>query len=591
MARSGAVAIPNMPHRLPRHLCRPPLLVLLWVAACAMPQLACRPARTPGELVVVVDAPVKDLDPRLATDGPSARLSRMVFQGLTQVDPHGTPSLDLAAQLTEDGDPLIVKAVLRPGARWHDGQPVTARDVAFTYQTVLDPQFATPIGGEFRRRFAQVQADARDPLVVRLYLRRPLATLWSDLVLGIAPAHLLQDRPGRRFVGPPVGSGPWQVDGAASGDTVALRRVGPTPRNHAQRLVFRAIADEGARSLSVLGGGADLAWSGLSPAILRGAAHTGRATLHASPGVAWVYLGLNLRQPPLDHPKVRQALAHGLDRQSLIDTLLAGLATQADGLFAPGHWARTELPSYHYDPVVAERLLDEAGLPRRADGWRFVLEIKVSTSRLRRSVGRALAEQLRQIGVDASVRPFELATFLADVRAGRFQAFLLQLPEPFEPDQLGWMLHSRNAAVRSSDALSPSVYARLPRNGLPGPTWDSALDADPQCRAWRRRDWRERLEALVLAPLGLEQARGLANRTAYADPWLDCWVDLGREATDRDQRLALYALAQQRAARDVPVVPLWWEHQAVLAAPHLHLPPLPADGRYSVLGQVQFSSN
>ena len=561
------------------------LSVALLVVLCA-----CRPARVPGELVVVVDAPVKDMDPRLATDGPSARLSRMVFQGLTQVDPHGNPSLDLAAQLTEDGDPLVIKAVLRPDGRWHDGRPVTASDVAFTYQTVLDPRFATPIGGEFRRRFSHVQADLRDPLVVRLYLRRPLATLWSDLVLGIAPAHLLQHHPDRRFSGPPIGSGPWQVDGPATGDAVALRRVGPTPQNHAHRLVFRAIADEGARSLSVLGGGADLAWSGLSPAILRGAAQTGRATLHATPGVAWVYLGLNLRQPPLDQPQVRQALAHGLDRQSLIDTLLGGLATHADGLFAPGHWARTALPRYPYDPLAAERLLDQAGLPRRSDGWRFSLEIKVSTSRLRRSIGRALAEQLRQIGIDASVRPFELATFLGDVRAGRFQAFLLQLPEPFEPDQLAWMLHSRNAAVRSVDVDSSSVYARLPRDGLPDPRWDSPLDGDPQCGAWRRRDWRERLEALVLAPLGLEQARGLANRTSYADPWLDCWVDLGRETTDRAKRFSLYALAQQRAARDVPVVPLWWEHQAVLAAPHLQMPALPADGRYSVLSEVRFTS-
>ncbi len=564
-------------------------LALPWLAAALALLLgACQPARPPGELVVVVDAPVKDLDPRLATDGPSARLSRMVFQGLTQVDPHGSPSLDLAAQLTEDGDPLIIKAVLRPNARWQDGQPVTARDVAFTYQSVLDPRFATPIGGEFRRRFANVLADPRDPLVVRLYLRRPLATLWSDLVLGIAPAHLLQDRPDRRFGGAPVGSGPWQVVGPASGDMVTLQRVGPAPANRAQRLVFRAIADEGARSLSVLGGGADLAWSGLSPAILRGAAHTGRARLISAPGIAWVYLGLNLRQTPLDHSKVREALARGLDRQNLIDTLLAGLATPADGLFAPGHWARTELPQYRHDPAAAEKLLDQAGLPRRADGWRFALEIKVSTSRLRRSVGRALADQLRQIGVDASVRPFELATFLADVRAGRFQAFLLQLPEPFEPDQLAWMLHSHNAAVRTPDASSTSLYARLPRDGLADPAWDAALDADPQCALWRRRDWRERLEGLVLAPLGLEQGRGLANRTSYADPWLDCWVDLGRETTDRAKRFVLYTLAQQRAARDLPVVPLWWEHQAVLAAPHLQVPPLPADGRYSVLGEVEF---
>ena len=548
---------------------------------------ACRPDRDPRELVVAVDAPVKDLDPRLATDGPSARLSRMVFRGLTQVDPHGNPALDLAARLTEDGDPLTIVVDLQPGVRWHDGAPLTARDVAFTYQSVLDPRFATPIGGEFRRRFAAVRADPLNPLRVRFALRRPLATLWSDLVLGIAPAHLLEHTADRRFAGQVVGSGPWRVLGEAAGDRVTLQRVAPTPHNRAERLTFRAISDEGARSLSVLGGGADLAWSGLSPAILQGAAKTGRAKLHAAPGIAWVYLGLNLRQPPLHQKQVRQALALALERNSVIDTLLGGLAAPASGMFAPGHWAHTALPEWSHDIAAAEKLLDQAGLPRQANGWRFALEIKVSTSRLRRSIGRALADQLRQVGIDASVRPFELATFLADVRAGRFEAFLLQLPEPFEPDQLAWMLHSQNAAVRQADPLSPSPYAQLQRDGLPDPAWDSALDGDARCGEWRRANWRERARTLVLTPLGLEQARGLANRTSYADPWLDCWVDLGREALDRAQRAALYALAQHKAAEDLPVIPLWWEHQAVLAAPHLQVPPLPADGRYSVLGEVE----
>lgn len=564
---------------------RPALWLWLWTAATLLLG-ACRPARDPRELVIAVDAPVKDLDPRLATDGPSARLSRLVFRGLTQVDPHGNPALDLAARLTEDGDPLTIVADLQPGQRWHDGEPLTARDVAFTYQTVLDRRFATPIGGEFRRRFASVQADLADPLRVRFRLRRPLATLWSDLVLGIAPAHLLEHRADRRFAGALVGSGPWRVVGAASGERVTLQRVGQTPPNHAERLTFRAIADEGARSLSVLGGGADLAWSGLSPAILQGAAQTGRAKLHAAPGIAWVYLGLNLRQAPLHQPKVRQALAQALDRQAVIATLLGRLATPADGMFAAGHWAHTDLPRWPHDPAAAERLLDAAGLPRRGDGWRFSLEIKVSTSRLRRSVGRALADQLRLVGIDASVRPFELATFLADVRAGRFEAFLLQLPEPFEPDQLAWMLHSQNAAVRQEDPESASPYARLIRDGLADPAWDAPLAGDPQCGAWRKANGRERLRSMVLAPLGLGQARGLANRTSYADPWLDCWVDLGGETLDRGQRAALYAKAQRRVAEDLPVIPLWWEHQAVLAAPHLALPPLPADGRYSVLGDV-----
>lgn len=553
-----------------------------FLGSCALLILACQPARDPAQLVVAVDAPVRDLDPRLAVDGPSARLSRLIFQGLTQVDEHGAPALDLATELTQAGDALHYHATLRPGVRFHDGHAVTAADVAFTYQTVLDPAFGTPITGEFRKRFASVTADPRDPLVVYFVLRRPVATLWTDLVLGIAPAHLLRDQPNRRFAGPPVGSGPWRVVGAAAGERVTVQRV--VPGAWPQQLQFVAIGDEGARALSVLGGGADVAWAGLSPAMVQGAAQTGRATLHSAPGIAFTYLGCNLRTPPLHQLAVRRALALALDRPALVQTVLGGLAVPADQMFAPGHWAHLGLPPLPFDPARAAQLLDEAGLRPGPDGVRLRLELKVSTSRMRRQVARALAEQWRKVGIDVAVRPFELATFLADVRAGRFELFLLQLPEPFEPDQLGWMLHTGNAAVKAPDLNSASPYARLDRRGIVPTAWDPALAADPACAQWQRGVIDDGNAAFALAPLGLGSSPGSANRTGYSNAWVDCWLDRGAAALQRPLRRQLYQQVQRQVAEDLPIIPLWWEHQVALVGPEVRLPQLPADGRYAALG-------
>lgn len=544
---------------------------------------ACQPAPQPHHLVVATDAPVKDIDPRLATDGPSARLSRMVFRGLTQVGDHGDPSLDLAAEITAVA-PLRVRVTLRRDGFFHDGRRVTAADVAFTYQTTMDPAFGTPIGGEFRRRFAAVRADEHNDAVVWFELRRPLATLLTDLVLGIAPAHALATVADRRFHGQVIGNGPWRVDGIANGEHVTLRRAGPGAG--VQALTFRAIGDEGARALSVLGGGADVAWTGMSPAVLAGAARTGRARLQSADGIALTYLGFNLRKTPFDQPAVRRALALGIDRPAVIATLLGGLARPADGLFAPGHWARADLPQLPFDPAQAQRLLDQAGLQPDATGIRLRVELKVSTSRLRRQLARALADQWRQIGVDAQVRPFELSTFLADVRAGRFEMFMLQLPEPFEPDQLAWMLHSQNAAVKTADLAAPSAYARIDRHGLSPSVWATELQADPACAAWQHRKLREGLEGWLLQSLGGGGNPGSANRTGYADPWVDCWLDLGGAELDRGKRRDLYALAQQQVARDLPIAPLWWEHQAVLVGPRVAQMPLYADGRYLGVGEA-----
>ncbi len=548
--------------------------------------VACQPARDPDQFVVAVDAPVKDLDPRLAVDGPSARLSRLVFRGLTQVDEHGTPALDLAAELTLV-TPVLALVRLRGDARFHDGQPVTAADVAYTYQTVMDPAFGTPITGEFRKRFRAVTADAADPLRVHMQLQKPLATLWTDLVLGIAPAHLLRQQPRGRFAGPVVGSGPWRVVGVDRGERVLVERIdaaAPGPR----RLLFAAIADEGARALSVLGGGADVAWGGLSPAVLQGAAHGGRAQVVRGDGIALTYLGLNLRLPPLHLAEVRTALALAIDRQTLVTTVQGGRARLADGLFAPGHWARTALPQTPFDPPQAMALLDRAGLRPNADGVRLQVEIKVSTSRQRRQLARALADQWRAIGIDAHVRPLELATFLADVRAGRFEVFVLQLPEPFEPDQLTWMLHGDNAAVKAADPASASPYARLERRGVSAAAWDdTAAAADPACAAWSRDKRRDSLRAFALAAVRGESAAGSANRTGYAHPAVDCWFELGGVQLDRSLRAGWYAKAQRQIAADRPIVPLWWEDATALVASDVAFCAMPADGRYAALAGLR----
>lgn len=554
-------------------------LALLW--ACA-----CQPARDPRELVVIVDAPVQDLDPRFAVDSPSAKLSRLVFAGLTQVDEHGLPQLDLAQSLTPvDEAGLHWQALVRSDARFHNGKPVLAADVAYTYSSVMDPALGAPIAAEFARRFVSVTADPANPRLVHFALQRPLATIWTDLVLGIVPARL-KNQPKQRFDGALIGAGQWIAQGEARGVRVSVRRWLQHPQVAADLvdrpdvLTFRALGDEGARALSVLGGGGDVALGSLSPAVLRAAAEGGRAEVVTTPGIAWSYMALNLRQPPLHDVRVRRALLLGLDRAAIVRSLLSDLAVPADGMFAPQHWAHVSGADPAYDPALAQKLLDEAGLkPAPTTGVRLTLELKVSTSRLRRAVAQAIAQSLQQIGVEIVVRPFELATFLADVRAGRFQAFVLQLPEPVEPDQLGWMFHSQNAAIKTSDAKSPSPFARIGRTGLPH-VFDPALQMQPNCLTWQANTWRQWWS-------GIGEAWGSGNRSGYADARVDCWLDRGRRAATREERLPLYTAVQQQLAQDLPVIPLWWESQTALVRRGVSLPHLAPDGRYAVLGDVR----
>ncbi len=594
MPRRPPVAERRSPRASRRHLAGLVALALALVAVCA-----CRPDRQPGTLVVAVDAPIRDLDPRLATDSPSARLSRLVFEGLTRVDESGAAVLDLAQRISEGpgrdarGRPIEMIVDLRHDVRFHDGSPLDGRDVAWTYQTVMDPTFGTVISGEFRRRFRAVVADPDDPYRVRFLLRRPLATFATDIVLGIAPRALAAS-PGRRFPGLPIGTGPWRVVAPLLSDRVELVRA-PThqdwqgaARPGPQRLILRTIEDEGARVLSVLGGGADVAMGGLSPAVLQAAAASGRAQIVASPGIAWSYLGLNLRRPGLDDARVRRAIAHAIDRRAIIDTLLGGRARVSEGMMAPGHPAWADLPDLVYDPARSRALLDEAGLHPGPDGVRMRIEIKVSTNRFRRAVGRALARSLAVAGIEATVRSFELGTFLADVRAARFEAFLLLLPEPVEADLLAWMFHSQNVPPVPADPNAPTRYGRLERRAFPPGLWSAAVEADPRCREWREDAIADALRAFALAPLGLAETFGTANRTGYFEPHVDCLLELGRVTLDPAKRAGLYVEAQRQLHDDLPVVPLWFEHQWALVRDGVELPHLAADGRYAVLAQARW---
>jgi peptide/nickel transport system substrate-binding protein len=553
--------------------------------------------RDAAQLVVATDAPVRSLDPRLAVDNASAKVSRLVFEGLTEVDKHGMPQLVLAERITPgvrtsaSGEPLQYIAKIRRGVKFHDGRPLTGHDVAYTYQSVMDPAFKAIIAGAFRRRFRSVTVARDDPYSVIFELRRPLATFLTDVVLGIAPASLARQSR-QRFVGQPVGTGPWRIAVNSTNERVVLRRF-EGHRGHAaltagkpNSLVFASIVDEGSRALSILGGGADLAIGGISPAVLDSAASGGRGVVEQAPGIAWAYVGLNLRLSKFADLRVRRAIAMAIDRQGIVDGLLGGRARIAEGMIAPEHWAHVALPPTAHDPAMSRRLLDEAGFVRDSKNpgkSRFSLTLKVSTNRLRRSIGAAVARDLATVGIDATVRSFEIGTFLADVRAGRFDAFLLILPEPLEPDFLAWMFHSQNAPQKHADASSKSPYARLDRRALMPGVFSAEVSADPDCAAWSKTAVGEGLTAFALAPLGLAESFGSANRTSYHDPITSCLLELGRATSERPERKRLYGRAQLRIADAVPVVPLWFEDQVALVRKGVKIPPLVMDGRFGVL--------
>ena len=476
------------------------------------------------ELVVLIEQPPKNLDPRYAATSYDLKLGFLCYARLVSVDGDTLePRLDLAESVTVlPQDPahpaeLRFDVRLRP-ARFADGAEVTAADVVYTIERLADEKTGSP---SMRRRFSesglQLPPQILDSRTVRFTLAHAHASFRTDLDFGIfrrGTAEPTTKRPSEG--GMPVGAGPFILVSDVGEVTRFVRNpnfYGGPPT--IQRLTVRVVRDSNSRLLSLVGGSADLTQNTVSPLLFDaiGKWRT-RLQLQTAPSALLYYLGMNNEDPHLRDPRVRRALALGVDRERIIRTKLHGKATLASGLLAPLHWAyQAPQEPLVYDPEKARQLLDEAGF-RDPDGPgpkpRFTLQYKTSTDALPVAIARVIAAQLAEVGIAIELRPLEFHLFLSDVKKGNFQLYTLS----------------------SSEIAEPNVY----RNFFHSSFIPSAKNLDA----------------------------GL-NRMRYRNPELDVLLDEGAREMDPARRITIYARVQDLIAKELPLLPLWHPDNVVVA--------------------------
>lgn len=473
---------------------------MLALAAAGCPG---RPAADPHAVTVLLANEPDTLDPRMCTDPTCVKVTRLLYRSLVTIDPRTLELVpDLARTITEV-DPLRYDIELRRGVTFHSGRALTSADVAATLRSAADERLGSP----YRRSYVRFTIEVRGPYALTLRLAAPHATVLGDLELPVLPVHLATNRP---LTGAQEdGTGAFRLVRRARGrlDLAPFRGLEGSPPP-ALGIRFRRLQDDNTRALRLLGGGGDMTVDAVPPQLVPvfGDAPGGFQVLSA-PSTGFTYLGLNVEDPVLRDPRVRQALAYALDRRTLVDGKLAGHAVLSTGMLAPGSWAYDgDVPRYPFDPARARSLLAAAGHRRLA------LTLLTSTDRFRVGLARALSWMLGRVGVDVTVRPMEIGSMKAELAAGRFQAFTFQIPEILEPNVYDRFFHS--AAVPSASA---------PDRG--------------------------------------------ANRFRYRSAEADRLIEAGRATTDRAARRAAYAALQRRLAEDLPCIPLWHEdHVSIVAA-------------------------
>lgn len=319
---------------------------------------------------------------------------------------------DLAAALPEvSSDGLTVTVPLRDDVTFHDGEPFTADDVVFTYESIIDPEVASPLAGIMD---SLERVEALDEQTARFNLNRPDPAIFDKLQIGIVPEHLLsgeEDLETASFNSEPVGTGPYTFEEWTSGSRISLS-ANPDYFDGAPnigRVVFTFVEDENSRAALLEDGSVD--GIGLIPSLASRFEDSDEFQLFEVPSADARVIILPNENPALEDPEVRRALSLAIDREAMVDGVLYGYGEPAYGPIMPGHWAYDPAAEVPYDPEEASRLLEEAGwsdtdgdgtLDRDGQPLSFTLLYPADDS-VREGVALATSSDLADIGVEATV--------------------------------------------------------------------------------------------------------------------------------------------------------------------------------------------
>ncbi len=379
-------------------------LLLVGVVACGVPA-------KPRRLVVAIESAPLTLDPRGAFNTDTAKVQQLIFDTLVHKGPDFDFAPGIATKWTASDDLSEWTFELRPDIRFHDGRPLTARDVVHTFGSLVAGGYGKSSAFEAVERI-----EATGPHTVRFVSKRPNPGLLVDLVaVGILP-----EGSGAEAATRPIGTGPFMLTApyAGEGDLVLVHFDGFAGGHPAvDGIDVRVLPDASTRAAAIEAGEVDLAINpGFAPdAFDRFDGASGRARVESSAGGGVQFVVLNTERPGLADARVRRAMALAVDRELIVRKLLGGRARLAVSPLPPGHWARADLEPVPYDPGVARTLLAEAGASP-------AVELMTLPTTADRDLAAVLQEAWRAIGVQSTIVTVEPAIFAERLARGDFGA-------------------------------------------------------------------------------------------------------------------------------------------------------------------------
>jgi len=407
--------------------------ITLLIAACAAPTptpLAAAPAAsTPqrgGKLTMVVWQSPVTLNSLLGTQKVMYEVLNFVAEGFTEVLPDGrrVPNLAKEVPTSENGgvsaDGKTITYHLKENLKWSDGTPLTCADVQFTLEAILTPNVGVTATTGYKE-IDQIECPSPQTVVIQLKtFYAPYLTLFSQTIL---PKHYAGDPKGMKnwdYNRKPLGTGPFVVEEWKTDEYIRLKRNAnyrQEGKPYLDEIIIRIVPSSEAALQLLTGGEADIMWNNTAadlPALAKLPNVKVSQALQSGSERLWLNLAENKDKSDPSKPhailgdvRVRRAIAYGINKQRIVDTLLFGNAKLGTSELNAGFFECQNIPPYPHDPTQAKKVLDEAGWKLSSDGIRAKdgnkLRLKIATTsgnKLREDTEVLIAEDMKAIGVE-----------------------------------------------------------------------------------------------------------------------------------------------------------------------------------------------
>lgn len=496
------------------------LVAALVLALLVTPALA---QKRGGTLTIVRPTDPVSLDPHLETTAPGAWVYYNILEPLLTLDEKMQIQLKLASSY-EVMSPTRVRVKLRPGVKFHDGTPLNATAVKFTFDRALR---GTPPARWAALTGSLEGAEVVDDLTVDVVTREPYGPILRTLAMvypSIVSPTAVQ-KMGADFSRAPVGTGPFKFVEWKTNTHVIIERNPDYWGEKAplDRVIFKVVPEEGARMIALQTGDADMVLFP-SPPQLPALRRDAKYTVHEVVGGRVVFIGMHAGLPPLDDVRVRSALLHAVDRKAILDNIMEGSAVAARGVLAPSVFGFKDMQLdrlYPFDRARAKALLAQAGWTAGPDGilakggQRLSLNWLAARGRYPKDgeITEAVQAMLKEVGVEGKVQFLDWAAVFKELRGDTFGRHLFTL---------GWVTTNADADY--------SLYTLFHSKQAPAKGW---------------------------------------NTSRYANPRVDALLEQARRSLNQPERERFYGEVQDILAKEMVWIPVYNTKEIVVTRSHV----------------------